>query len=55
MFNDVLNSLLMWALAGGQLIVTLAYLISNSVMPGIEAHTAAGNLDKYEVYIVNTK
>ena len=55
MFDDVLKSLLLWTLAGGLLIITLTYVISNTVMLGIDAHTTATSVDKYETYIVNTK
>ena len=45
MFDVVLKTLLIWALAGGLLIITLVYVISNTLMTGIDAPTRANSLD----------
>ena len=52
MFDDVLKSLMLWVLGGALLIITLTYVISNTVMLGIDAHTTASSVDKYETYII---
>ncbi len=52
MFDDMLKSLMLWILAGGMLIVTLTYVVSNTVMLGIDAHTTATSVDRYETHII---
>lgn len=56
MLDDMLKSLLLRVLVGGLLIITLTYVVSSTVMLGIDAHTTAASIDRYDSYVVaNTK
>lgn len=55
MFDDVLKSLLLWMIGGTVLIITLTYMVSNTVMLGIDANMTATSVDKYESYIAASK
>lgn len=51
MFDDVAKSLLMWALIGTVVIMTMKYVVTTFVLPGMNVTDSLYNTDKYEAYI----
>ncbi len=48
MFDQVVKSLLIWMIVTTLLVITVSYIVSNTVTLGVDAHKAAYSLDRYE-------
>lgn len=52
MFDQVVKSLLSWLVFSTLIIITVTYVVSNTVMMGISASASSYTVDKYEAYVV---